>query len=222
MPLLLSLTSPSPISSPPTLPLQPSSRLKWSPQTETDFFSWTLLPEISNLHRTIATTDSIFTAITSYNTLLDSLVISLSSPTNHPSHNRATSWFDSDCWQAKKQVRSLFHSFRLNPTPASLQLYLIARRSCLLILNSKKHLFAQRKWSDLLQAILLHNYKAFWSLVSSSTTSFSPDPSSSIPSEEWIAHFSTIFFSPNPNPPPIPHCRPYLIGLLLPLMKYWI
>ena len=204
LPLLLSLTFPSSPSSPQIPPSQPSCRLIWTSQTEADFFSWTLLPEISNLNLTIATTDSIATAITSYNTLVDSLITSLSSPTNSPSHNRATSWFDSDCWQAKKHVRSLFHSFHLNPTPASLQHYLTVRRSCTLLLDSKKHFFAQRKWSDLLQAILTHNYKAFWSLVSSSTTFSSSDPSSSIPSEEWIAHFSTIFFSPNPNPPSDP------------------
>ena len=153
------------------------------------------MPETIDLINTIGSTNSTPQAIDTYDCLLASLVQALSRPYRSSSHNRANSWFDSDCWLAKKQVRSLFHSIRAYPSPNALKIYFEARRSCTTLLDMKQHLHAQRKWTNLLQAILSRNFKVFWSLVSRTNLSYALSPYSPIPSDSWVTHFSKIFSS---------------------------
>ena len=157
------------------------------------WLTWSHQAETKSLTDNLNSASSSLTAISAYNSIIDSLVqfLCISCPSQTPRDNHS-SWFDSDCWSLKKQIRTLFQLIRQQPTPSLLKLYFHLCRASRALFDEKRHLFAQQKWSQLHQAILSHDQKAFWSLVSrANSPSFKP--SYPISSVTWTDYFTKIF-----------------------------
>ena len=113
------------------------------------------------------------------------------SPTPH-SQLPISSWFDADCWAAKKFIRQFFRSLQPNPSPDRLNLYFSLRKACTSFLESKKHSAAQQSWNLLYHAIQTNNHKQFWALVSRSSPLVAPCPSTLI----FILFIYLFYFYP--------------------------
>ena len=111
--LALSLPSPNTISKYPRS--QPRPRLKWSPKIEEAFNAWSRTKDSINLNLKLTETNSPSTAIETYESLSKALVQFLRAFSSNNSYTHPPSWFDTECWNAKKCVRQFFSSVHRDP-----------------------------------------------------------------------------------------------------------
>lgn len=195
LPVALTLNIPfDPLVSP-LPPPNPSRPYRWTPVAEQALSQWTQAPETNSQVCLILTSRATTDVIDAFNVIISSLVehLRMASPSYPPSLTKNT-WFDEECWKLKKQVRTLFHLFRNNPSSYNLHYYFQLRTTCRKYFQEKQHLFALRKWSTLHHAIISKNHKNFWDAV---TRASHPTPViySDISEATWTDYFSKTFYS---------------------------
>ena len=133
LPILLSLSLPFPQAHPLPVPHRSLYPFKCSLITDQVFSLWSHQVETKSLTDNLNSATSSLTAISAYNSIIDSLVqfLCISCPSQTP-RDKHSSWFDSDCWSLKEQITAIpFNSSTTHSITFKIVFSFVQGRPCL-------------------------------------------------------------------------------------------
>uniref|UniRef100_A0A670IVF8 Reverse transcriptase domain-containing protein n=1 Tax=Podarcis muralis TaxID=64176 RepID=A0A670IVF8_PODMU len=99
-------------------------------------------------------------------------------------------WFDKDCINYKKELRTCLKEAYITNSQGLWKTYFEMKNAFKNMLLEKKSEFALAKWSKIVTALEIKDTKTFWSLLSLKDITDLPN----ISEEAWISHFTAVFY----------------------------
>ena len=116
-------------------------------------------------------------------------------------------WADKGCRELKRLIRDTYRQFRDSNDRSLLLRYFDLKKQLQQLIQKKKEDLSFSQWEQLYQATIYNKSKLFWSIISGSSHKADPE-ASTVPSLEWLRHFSALFYErqtdvPNFLDPPL-------------------
>uniref|UniRef100_A0A670HL80 ribonuclease H n=1 Tax=Podarcis muralis TaxID=64176 RepID=A0A670HL80_PODMU len=153
--------------------------------------------DVKTIYTTIVSANTGEKAMDSFNELLARLKTFLTTEILNSVTKRAKDqerWFDLECRQARKHLRSTYRNYRNTGAPLLFMAYIDLRRNYKQLLKAKNQKAERLAWCNLVKASNEKDSTSFWRTIRGLLGQEQIGPTCTVEPQEWMKYFQTLFF----------------------------